>query len=111
MNHTDNPIVSDIQTIEGGRTMKFYEIHDPYYALIKAKDEADAERIYNEYISDTDDYENFQDDEIREVERDYALIMYSQVKGENGELMSYTYISGTFNNPDIEVLIMDGSLL
>lgn len=74
--------------------MKFYEIHDPYYALIKAKDEADAERIYNEYISDTDDYENFQDDEIREVERDYALIMYSQVKGEDGELMSYTYISG-----------------
>ncbi|MDX6157102.1 hypothetical protein SIA70_13395 [Bacillus subtilis] len=111
MNHTDNPIISVVQTIEGGRTMKFYEINDPYYALIKAKDEADAERIYNEYISDTDDYENFQDDEIREVERDYALIKYSQTKGEDGEPMSYTYISGTFNNPEIEVLIMDGSLL
>lgn len=98
-------------TIEGGRTMKFYEINDPYYALIKAKDEAEAEKIYIQEVADTDDYENFQDDEIREVERDYALIMYSQVKGEDGELMSYTYISGTFNDPDIKVLIMDGSLL
>ncbi|TNU31624.1 hypothetical protein FH493_19040 [Bacillus velezensis] len=91
--------------------MKFYEINDPYYALIKAKDEAEAEKIYIQEVADTDDYENFQDDEIREVERDYALIMYSQVKGEDGELMSYTYISGTFNDPDIKVLIMDGSLL
>nr|CAA46751.1 unnamed protein product [Bacillus phage SPP1] len=43
MNHTDNPIISVVQTIKGGRTMKFYEINDPYYALIKAKDVADAE--------------------------------------------------------------------
>ncbi|WFA91215.1 hypothetical protein [Bacillus subtilis] len=100
-----------IQTIEGGRTMKFYEINEPYYALLKAKDEADAERIYNEQIADTDDYENFQDDEIIEVERDYALIMFSRTKDEDGKLVSYTRISEDFNNPEIEVLIMDGSLL
>ncbi|MFK3811827.1 hypothetical protein [Bacillus halotolerans] len=91
--------------------MNFYEINEPYYALLKAKDEADAERIYNEQIADTDDYENFQDDEIREVERDYALIMFSQTKDEDGKLVSYTRISEDFNNPEIEVLIMDGSLL
>ncbi|WP_421726818.1 hypothetical protein [Bacillus velezensis] len=111
MNHTDNPIISDIQTIKGGRTMKFYEINDPYYALIKAKDKAEAEKIYIQEVADTDDYDNFQDEEIREVERDYALVKFSQSRGEDGELASYTYISGTFNNPDIEVLIWDGSLL
>lgn len=111
MNHADNPITSDIQTIEGGRTMKFYEIHDPYYALIKAKDEADAERIYNEYISDTDDYENFQDDEIREVERDYALVMFSQIQDYDGTCAGYDFISKVFNDPDFKVLKMDGSLL
>ncbi|MCA1214752.1 hypothetical protein LC728_10180 [Bacillus amyloliquefaciens] len=111
MNHTDNPIISDIQTIEGGRTMKFYEINDPYYALIKAKDEADAERIYNEYISDTDDYENFQDDEIREVERDYALVMFSQIQDHDGTCAGYDFISKVFNDPDFKVLKMDGSLL
>ncbi|MGA4837034.1 hypothetical protein ABEQ76_20910 [Bacillus velezensis] len=111
MNHTDNPITSDIQTIEGGRTMKFYEIHDPYYALLKATDKAEAEKIYIENVADTDDYDNFQDEEIREVERDYALVKFSQSRGVDGELASYTYISKNFNNPESEVLIWDGSLL
>ncbi|WP_262417703.1 hypothetical protein [Bacillus sp. YC2] len=57
--------------------MKFYEINNPYYALLKAEDKAEAEKIYIENVADTDDYDNFQDEEIREVERDYALIMYS----------------------------------
>ncbi|WP_369547018.1 hypothetical protein [Bacillus velezensis] len=91
--------------------MKFYEINDPYYALLKAKDEADAERIYIENVADTDDYDNFQDEEIREVERDYALVKLSQSRGVDGELASYTYISKNFNNPESEVLIWDGSLL
>ncbi|MEC3611989.1 hypothetical protein P9181_11625 [Bacillus velezensis] len=41
--------------------MKFYEIHDPYYALLKAEDKAEAEKIYIENVADTDDYDNFQD--------------------------------------------------
>ncbi|MDF9767653.1 hypothetical protein [Bacillus velezensis] len=91
--------------------MKFYEIHDPYYALLKAEDKAEAEKIYNKDVADTDDYDNFQDEEIREVERDYALVMFSQSRGVDGELRSYTYISKNFNNPESEVLIWDGSLL
>lgn len=97
-------------TIEGGRTMKFYEIHDPYYALIKATDKAEAEKVYIQGVADTDDYDNFQDEEIREVERDYALVKFSQSRGVDGELASYTYISENFNNPEAEVLIWDGSL-
>ncbi|MFU1715640.1 hypothetical protein ACM392_08815 [Bacillus amyloliquefaciens] len=91
--------------------MKFYEIHDPYYALLKAEDKAEAEKIYIENVADTDDYDNFQDEEIREVERDYALVKFSQTRGEDRELSSYTYISENFNDPKSEVLIWDGSLL
>ncbi|MEH2977230.1 hypothetical protein [Bacillus amyloliquefaciens] len=89
--------------------MKFYEIHDPYYALIKAKDEADAERFYNEYISDTDDYENFQDEEINEVSRDYALSEYKRVMKKYGET-DHHLIMETFNVPAGEMLLWDGSL-
>ncbi|MDJ1631020.1 hypothetical protein QNN00_14380 [Bacillus velezensis] len=78
-----------VQTIEGGRTMKFYEIHDPYYALIKATDKADAEKVYIESVADTDDYENFQEEEIREVERDYALVMFSQIQDHDGTCAGY----------------------
>jgi len=109
MNHTDNPIISDIQTIEGGRTMKFYEINDPYYALLKAEDKAEAEKIYIENVADTDDYDNFQDEEINEVSRDYALSEYKRVMKKYGET-DHHLIMETFNVPAGEMLLWDGSL-
>ncbi|QHC13018.1 hypothetical protein [Bacillus velezensis] len=109
MNHTDNPIISDIQTIKGGRTMKFYEINDPYYALLKAEDKAEAEKIYIENVADTDDYDNFQDEEINEVSRDYALSEYKRVMKKYGET-DHHLIMETFNVPAGEMLLWDGSL-
>ncbi|MGY5388771.1 hypothetical protein [Bacillus spizizenii] len=111
MNHTDNPIISALQTIEGGRTMNFYEITEPYYALIKAKDKAEAEKIFNETVADTDEYENFQEEEINVVSRDYALIEFTKTGDGEGNLESTKFIMETFNKPESETLIMDGSLL
>ncbi|MGR0121688.1 hypothetical protein [Bacillus halotolerans] len=108
MNHTDNPIISALQTIEGGRTMNFYEITEPYYALIKAKDKAEAEKIYIENVADTDDYDNFQDEEINEVSRDYALSEYKRVMKKYGDT-EYLIVE-TFDAPASEMLIWDGSL-
>lgn len=108
MNHADNPIISAVQTSEGGRTMKFYEITEPYYALIKAKDKAEAEKIYIENVADTDDYDNFQDEEINEVSRDYALSEYKRVMKKYGD--TEHLIMETFNVPASEMLIWDGSL-
>lgn len=87
MNHTDNPIISALQTIEGGRTMNFYEITEPYYALIKAEDKAEAEKIFNETVADTDEYENFQEEEINVVSRDYALIEFTKA-GDGEEILN-----------------------
>lgn len=109
MNHADNPIISALQTIEGGRTMKFYEIHDPYYALLKAEDKAEAEKIYIQEVACTDDYDNFQDEEINEVSRDYALSEYKRVMKKYGET-DHDLIMETFNVPAGEMLIWDGSL-
>ncbi|MEC3841541.1 hypothetical protein [Bacillus amyloliquefaciens] len=40
--------------------MRYFEITEPYYALIKAENKAEAEKIYNEGVADTDEYEDFQ---------------------------------------------------
>ncbi|MGJ3548140.1 hypothetical protein ACR6EC_19800 [Bacillus subtilis] len=109
MNHTDNPIISALQTIEGGRTMNFYEITEPYYALLKAEDKAEAEKIYIENVADTDDYDNFQDEEINEVSRDYALSEYKRIMEKYAET-NHHLIMETFNVPAGEMLIWDGSL-
>ncbi|MEC2238019.1 hypothetical protein [Bacillus velezensis] len=89
--------------------MKFYEIHDPYYALLKAEDKAEAEKIYIQEVANTDDYDNFQDEEINEVSRDYALSEYKRVMKKEGET-DHDLIMETFNVPASEMLVWDGSL-
>ncbi|MED5050193.1 hypothetical protein P9738_00150 [Bacillus siamensis] len=88
--------------------MKFYEINNPYYALLKAEDKAEAEEIYNTSVANIDGYENFQDEEINEVSRDYALSEYKRVMKEHGASEYLTM--ETFNVPASETLLWDGSL-
>ncbi|MED1234727.1 hypothetical protein [Bacillus paralicheniformis] len=51
--------------------MKYYEIHEPYYALIAAVDEKKAAEVYCEVV--TDDVDETLKDNIKEVSRQYAL--------------------------------------
>lgn len=94
--------------------MKFYEIRDPYYALIKAEDKAEAEKVYNEMVAYTtgeDKVEDFQEKEMKEVSRDYALVTFSQIQDHDGTCAGYDFIKGMFNDPDFKLLKMDGSLI
>ncbi|KYD05340.1 hypothetical protein [Bacillus atrophaeus] len=93
------------------KSKHFFEINEPYFALIKAENKAEAEKIYNETVADTDEYENFQEEEINEVSRDYALIECTKAGDGKGNLKSTKFIIETFNKPESEILIMDGSLL
>lgn len=52
-------------------TMKYFEIHDPYYAMIKSQDQTQAIETYVEYVSD--DEEGALNDEIKEIDRDIHL--------------------------------------
>lgn len=84
----------------------YFEVSDPYYALIKADSGEEAEKIYNADVADTDDYEDFQE-EIKEVDREYAFNEYSKLmKKEDNEHFTVE----DFNVPVSEVLIWDGSL-
>ena len=66
--------------IEKKMTMKFFEVNYPYYALIKAKDEDEALDMYVAFVADDDGTLR---EEIKEVDRDYALIMYGRYSTED----------------------------
>lgn len=55
--------------------MKFYEIHDPYYALIKAPNQDEAIKVYSQNVAEDDGTLH---EEIREVDRGYALVSFSK---------------------------------
>ncbi|BAK53027.1 hypothetical protein F373_gp215 [Bacillus phage SP-10] len=91
--------------------MNYYEVSDPYYALIQSESKEEAEKIYDKNVAHVDDYKNFKDEEIREVSRDYALVRFAQTKNDAGELEPLERILEEFGNAEIPVLIWDGALV
>lgn len=89
---------------------KYFEVSEPYYALIKADSGEEAEKLYNEFVADTDDYEDFQE-ELKEADRDYALLRFSRSRDEDGTLMEINDVLKIFSDDESNVLIIDGSLL
>lgn len=87
--------------------MKYWEFHEPYYALIKATNKDKAIEKYIDVVSDDEDLLN----EIQEVSRDYALVKFSQAPGENGLLIPVNDILKDFNARNIEVMLIDGSVI
>lgn len=88
--------------------MKYFEVFDPYYALINANNFEEALRVYVEYVSEDDGtlYE-----ELREVDRDYALVKYSRGISEDGEQQSISELLSEFKNEAAGILLIDGSLI
>lgn len=89
--------------------MKFYEIHDPYYALIKAPSEEEAIKEYVKTVADDDDLHPLKD-EIGEVNRDYAVARYSRTKAENGKEVPLREILEDIQSDKAMTLIVDGNL-
>ena len=89
--------------------MKYFEVNEPYYALIKAPSKKRALEIYTETISEDDD--GTLSEEMMEVNRDYALVKFSRVKGENGEVAPIFKVLETFKNDEAEMLFVDSSLI
>ncbi|EDW22452.1 hypothetical protein [Bacillus pumilus] len=88
--------------------MKFYEVHDPYYALIKAKNEENAMTIYTDVVADDD---GGLTEEITEVTGTYATIRYSRVNGEDNKTIPVEEVLEHLTSEEEMVLIIDGSLL
>jgi hypothetical protein len=88
--------------------MKFYEVHYPYYALLKANDKEEAMQLYTECVADNDGslYE-----EIKEVDHDYVLALYGRFsKDENGKFIPISNVIEDIKNDKPTVLLIDGCL-
>ncbi len=85
--------------------MRYFEIREPYYALIKTKNEEECIRIYIENIADDD---GTLKDELLELGKNTALGKY--VNALNGDILLSEAIEH-FNNPETDLLLIDGSLL
>lgn len=88
--------------------MKFYEVNEPYYALIKAKNDENAMTIYTDVVADDD---GGLSEEITEVTEAYAAIIYSRVNGEDNNVIPVKEVLEHLTNEEEMVLIIDGSLL
>lgn len=88
--------------------MKFYDIHEPYFALIKAKDKESARNIYVEGVAEDDGTVM---KELREVDRDYAVVVYSRSLGEDGNTIPVHEIVETIQDDEEAILLIDGALL
>lgn len=92
--------------------MKFYEIHEPYYALIKAKDEVEATQKYIEVVAgNNEEFEEIRE-EMTPVERGYAIRMLAHSTDERtGEKITTKEMKRVINKKSTDVLLIDSSLL
>lgn len=113
----DEPYIKDVVAIleENGHwdgqpsfKMKFYEVHDPYYALIMATNEEEALEFYANNIAE-DDGDLL--DGIEEVSRDYAVIRFSRAKSEDGKEVDQMELLATLTSEDSQLLVVDSALL
>ncbi|WP_026579180.1 hypothetical protein [Bacillus sp. SB47] len=87
--------------------MKYYEIHEPYYALLAAEDEKKALEVYVEVAADDD---GALKDSIKEVSRQYALGCVGDFTFKNRLELSVSKLVRDFNKRENEWLIIDGAL-
>lgn len=87
--------------------MKYYEFYEPYFALIKAKNESEAIKIYEKDVADIDSGIDMQ-----EISRDYAIAKFSRSTDEEGQFINIVDLIKIFNSDDeSEVLIIDSHLI
>ncbi|MEC2105026.1 hypothetical protein [Bacillus licheniformis] len=87
--------------------MKYYEIHEPYYALLAAEEEKKALEVYVEVVADDD---GTLKDSIKEVSRQYALGCVGDLALKNKPELSVDKFVRDFNKRENDWLIIDGAL-
>ncbi|MGY4689320.1 hypothetical protein [Salibacterium sp. K-3] len=90
--------------------MKYFEISQPYYALLKAENESQAIMKYIEQVADDSENEPLCE-EIQEVPTDYAVAKFSRATGEDRELPPLREVLDELRDGEDSVLLIDGSLL
>ena len=63
--------------------MKFYEMKDPYFALIAAEDEKQCLKLYNDLVCEVEDEKEFFE-EMKKIDKYEALKMLDESFSEDG---------------------------
>ncbi|MDN3100677.1 hypothetical protein P0E61_10005 [Enterococcus faecalis] len=117
----DQPIVGKIgdwetesldYSVMEEKHMKFYEIKEPYFALIAAEDEKQCLKLYKDIVCEVEDEKEFFE-EMKTIDKYEALKMVADSRVGEQEM---TGIERAFEDledleEDGEVLLIDGSLL
>lgn len=88
--------------------MKFYEVHNPFYALIMAKSKKDAIAQYTKTIAADED--NTLKKEMKEVNRDYAVAVYSRGLSEDDKNIPIEYLVEDIQSNRQMTLLLDRTL-
>ncbi|MCY9153699.1 hypothetical protein [Bacillus haynesii] len=87
--------------------MKYYEIHEPYYALLAAEDEKKAAEVYVEAVADDD---GTLKNGIKEVSRQYAYGRVWESDLKNRPEISVSKFVRDFDKRKNDCLLIDGAL-
>ncbi|MEB2270128.1 hypothetical protein LAV33_07605 [Bacillus safensis] len=87
--------------------MKFYETHEPYYALIKARNIKNATEIYTDTVADDDGKLT---ENMTEVSKTYAAIRHSRTVDADKRILSIEKVIEDITNDEEMLLGMDTSV-
>ncbi|EPH71485.1 hypothetical protein D929_02199 [Enterococcus faecalis 02-MB-P-10] len=92
--------------------MNFYEIKDPYYALIAAKDKEECFKVYREVVSDIEGKETFYAD-LKNIDTLEALKILADAYQEDGTLIGLSEAFEQIENVNEqgELLVIDGRFI
>ena len=116
----DEPYINDVVAVlesnghwdgQASGKMRFYEINDPYYALIMAASHGEAVQEYLDVVAgEQEEFEELME-EVKEVPEYYAATKFSRGKGEDRDLIDIEEVLDTLKSDKTQVLLMDGSLV
>ena len=116
----DEPYINDIVAVleanghwdgKPSRKMRFFEINEPYYALIKAPSYEEAVQEYLDVVAGEQDEFDELMEEAKEVPEYYAAAKYSRGKGEDRDLIDIEEVLEDLKSNKTQILLMDGSLI
>ena len=92
--------------------MKFYEIKDPYYALIAAEDEKQCLKLYKDIVCEVEDEKEFFDD-MKTIDKYEAFKMLAKSHIEDSGELGVEEAFNQLENleEDGEALLIDSGLL
>ncbi|EGO7851301.1 hypothetical protein [Enterococcus faecalis] len=97
---------------EEEKHMKFYEIKEPYFALIAAKDEKQCLKLYKDIVCEVEDEKEFFDD-MKTIDKYEAFKMLAKSHIEDGGELGAEEAFNQLENLEAngEVLLIDGGLI